>query len=241
MMPVPFVSPDSWRVTPITPFTYRDGLTYLEVLEALRARDVELVDMINDGLDKAAADLNKAVAALWDELQGPLARITEFEGEMELKFAELEAGVEKALAVFQAQCLKIIDEALRDPDIELFSWHTGKTEHISRIMRDADNHYTPLGLTAGDYTRKHWTAQELEDMPHSVEWMAYRGKLYGSYANPLKATNESTGYPTGLRAASAAMARVTVSAANAYDGGSTNIECDSIDFTASSAPLRKVS
>lgn len=64
--------------THITPFTYRDGATYLEVLESLRKyiRDI-LVTHIDDSFDAIEDYVNKAVAAIEIEVNNDIAELTE--------------------------------------------------------------------------------------------------------------------------------------------------------------------
>jgi len=232
-----FIDLDTFRVSPITPFTYRDGLTYLQVLEELRKRDCELVDLINAGLAKAAEDLNAAIAKLWDELEGPLAKIAEFESEMEARFAQFSVDLEHEFEVFQQRCLKIIEDAIEAAsDPEVFSWHRGVRTKLSQELFDADNHYSDHGLTAGDYTRKGWTVQEIEDLGRTVEWVAYRGKTLGPRWSPRLMHSDRVGTQVSIRAQIAAAAETGLHGTTRID-----VPCDTITFIAREAQERIVS
>ena len=232
-----FIDGRNFRVSPVTPFTYRDGLTYLEVLERLRKRDVELVELINAGLARASEELDAAIAKLWDDIEGPLARLDEYDAKINAEFAATREALRKAFETWQRQCDQTIAEAIeRASDPDVMNWHRGLRTPLSVELKDSDNHYADHGLTAGDYTRKGFTAQEIEDCIWDVEHMAYRGIFVGPRANPRTMYNDKDGTLQSVRA------QIAVAMEAALTGtGTTDVEVSELEQDAASDVIdRKV-
>lgn len=230
-----YIDRNTMRVNPITPFTYRDGLTFLEVLEQLRNRDVELCEQINDSLEEARRIINEAIAGLLDEISGPVAEIEDFEAEVNERFALLAGRLTKDLDALSARLRRMIEEALVRKSVDVFSYHAGRVVPLQVNIEGDDNHYADHGLTAGDYERRYYTAQEIEDGVWDVEHMAYRGLFTGVRGNPRVMYNDKDGTQQSIRAQIAAAMEVALTGT-----GTTDVEAQSLTDTVSTIMERKV-
>lgn len=230
-----YVDIGSFRLTPITPFTYRDGLTYLQVLEQLRKRDCEIIDHINSGLEDAAEALDKAISDLLKDLEGPIARIDKLETDLVLWESATRDDLEEAFAIFREQVLQLINDALKRKLPDVFSYHVGKTINLQDNIAWDDNHYADHGLSAADYSRKGWTAEEIDNIGWSVERLAYEGDFAGERHNPRRMVSDHTGSYVSYRAQMAALVEPLMTGS-----GTTDVTCDTLTDEASHLPQRRV-
>lgn len=230
-----YIDRNTMRVNPITPFTYRDGLTFLEVLEQLRKRDVELCEEINQSLEETRKIINAAIAELLDEISGPIAEIEGFEKRMDERFASLRSGVYSEMDALESRLTKMVEESIVKKSVDVFSYHYGEVVPLQDNVFGDDNHYSNHGLTAGDYERRYYTAQEIEDNVWDVEHMAYRGLFTGRRGNPRVMYNDHDGTLQSVRAQIAAAMEAALTGT-----GTTDVEVQSLTDTVSDIPERKV-
>lgn len=95
-------------VTNITPFTHRDGLTYLEILETLRRKLNDVIGEVNVNLN----DLNSRVIDL----------VNEAIADVETALAEQQAAVDTALADQQANIDNILQQQIIEFNEALNKW-----------------------------------------------------------------------------------------------------------------------
>jgi hypothetical protein len=98
--PLPPYVPPYYPVSNITPFTYRDGLTYLQVLEGLRCYiNDTIIPFINDNFSELANEFVTQVNTMIDTVNTALA---EQSASVDQDIADLTAYVDNAIAGLNA-------------------------------------------------------------------------------------------------------------------------------------------
>lgn len=135
--------PNPGPITPIQPFTYEDGITYVEILYALKNYiEKELVPQLNNFPD----EINDAIAQLIADVTAELARqmeivdgkLEEQDTEVDEKLVTLTAYVDNAVASIVGSSI-----AVQDPVVAgIFSNASSATRGVTNTI------YAPISLTA---------------------------------------------------------------------------------------------
>lgn len=172
-----YLDPSFMRIGNITPFTYRDGYTFLQVLEDMRHRDTELIEAINTGLTSLAEDYNKAIAELLSDISAELEQYGALPQQIADALGEARADVQSQFDALAANLAAMIERKLNDDDIDVYNWLSGGVTSIGEYHREEDQWQYDHGLTAGDYSRMGYAVEEFDTLPDIIT-MATRGREY---------------------------------------------------------------
>lgn len=172
-----YLDPSFIRIGNITPFTYRDGYTFLQVLEDMRHRDTELITAINSGLESLANDYNAAIANLLAELSAELERYGALPEQIAKALGEARGDLQAQFDALAANLTALIERKLTDDDIDVFNWLAGEITPIGEYHRAEDQWQYDHGMTAADYSRAGYTAAQVDALPDVIH-VAARGHNY---------------------------------------------------------------
>lgn len=140
------------RVPTSVPFTYRDGITTLELIECLRRN-----------LDSLQNDLNNAIKDINNEVGG-------FEGELQAAVARMEANLKQ----LRSELIQLINES-QGAGV-FYGAAYGTTKPIPQIIGDVYDNTRYYGLFAKDYDEMEVSALDYD----TLEMSARRYDLQGS-------------------------------------------------------------
>lgn len=149
----------------VTPFTYRDGATYLELLNAIKESVKELVGWVTEA---------------GDEIDALYARIAEVEKSADRKIAEGLKAIRDDNEKFRAELLKLVGEISTGG--ASFNPTNGTThEPISKVISDVYDYVRVHAMFAADMDVLDMTAAQLD----ARSWSARHHDL-----SPLDPTND---------------------------------------------------
>lgn len=179
---------DYGRITDVTPFTFRDGATYLEVLETIkRWVNGGLLDEINKALSEASNRYSKEIADLFAAADERMKSYDGLADSLNKRLEEADRLAQERFAAFQAEVVNIIREKILGNNFEMFSWTDGDIVKFTDWVRHIHDSYLIRGLRADDFGAMGWTVSEIEALPMTVQQMETRGRdivrrLSGQYA-----------------------------------------------------------
>lgn len=157
-----YVPPVS-RITNITPFTYRDSATYLEILEELRRwctddliRQVEAnIDSLKKAYDGSAHDLYDDMVALAHKLEILPQDIDE-------RFRAWDREAREQAHDYLLRLEAMQNKMLEEKSVRTFNFHSGLVEDLRTIHWDMQQYDSPDGLKAEHASMHLMKAEEWE-------------------------------------------------------------------------------
>ena len=140
------------RVPTSVPFTYRDGITTLELIECLRCN-----------LDSVQNDLNNAIKDINNEVGG-------FEGELQAAVARMDSNLKQ----LRSELIQLVNES-QGAGV-FYGAAYGTTKPIPQIIGDVYDNTRYYGLFAKDYDEMEISALDYD----TLETSARRYDLQGS-------------------------------------------------------------
>lgn len=217
-----YLNPALIRIGNITPFTYRDGYTFLQILEDMRHRDTELIEAINTGLTSLAEDYNKAIAGLLSDISAELEEYGALPQQIADAISEARSDVQAQLDALAANLLALIERKLNDDDIDVYNWLAGSVTPIGAYHRDEDQWQYDHGMTAADYSRAGYTAEQIDALPNVIH-MAARGRECVPEVNIHYMSSPLTGDLVPMRRAIMHVAEMLMTGATAMPASSDDM------------------
>ena len=197
---IPYMlDPSMVRISNITPFTYRDGLTYLEVLEAMRDRDSDIVDAINSGLSSLSTDYNDKITSLLSDVAKEMGQYSDLPTVIDNRASEIQSDLTEKFRIFANNIDALVKRKFSSTDIDVYNWLKGETTNIQVALNDMHNRYTVHGFMAGDFDRMGLSAETIDGWPLTISMMEMEGKMFTEYLNPLWAYSPVDGVKKELR------------------------------------------
>ena len=174
------------RVTNITPFTYRDGLTYLELLQRIREWvNGGLVTELNEALKNLAAGYNDAIAKLLADVKKEFGGYSGLPALIDARFAENERAMDERFELFVAEINALVRRKFSEDDVNAFNWITGEPDILSNIIRMFHSEYNDFAWKAVDYSKMNLTVGEIDNLGLSVHDLETESLVLTKYLNPL--------------------------------------------------------
>ncbi len=179
---------DYGRITDVTPFTFRDGATYLEVLETIkRWVNGGLLDEINKALSEASNKYSKEIVDLFAAADERMKSYDGLADSLNKRLEEADRLAQERFAAFQAEIMAIVREKILGNHFDMFDWTVGDINDFQAWVRNIHDAYLIRGLRADDFGAMGWTVAEIEALPMTVLEMETRGRdivrrLSGQYA-----------------------------------------------------------
>lgn len=160
-------------VSRVTPFTYRDNMTYLAILQALRAKVDELLDTLNELITHDAAHSAEFVK-IREEMR-------QLSASVDKRLADQDTRVLDVLAKFRQEMLALIGEATGSGTADN---PTNGTSHetVSKVIADVYDNLRVHAFFAVQYD---------EDGRTAAEWDALGWSARHADISPLADTNDS--------------------------------------------------
>lgn len=174
------------RVTNITPFTYRDGLTYLELLQRIREWvNGGLIDELNKALKDLAKSYNEAIAKLLDDVKNEFGGYSGLPGLIDARFAENERAMDMRFKLFENEINALIRRKFSEDDVNAFNWMTGHPDVLANVLRDAHDDYSDHAWRAVDWSKISLSVGEIDGLPLTVKQIENESFYSTNYLNPL--------------------------------------------------------
>lgn len=174
--------PHDYALTTTVPFTYRDGFTYLQVIEELRKWVNEgLRNALNSSLESYAADYNERISKLLENVRDEVGRYGDLPEQMVEQFRKYVADINDDLALFKESMREYVDRHLQHDYVEVFDWLTGTRRSLEQMLFDFDNRVLVNGLLAADFSRAGLTVEDIDTLPMDILEMQTQGKIFLDY------------------------------------------------------------
>mgnify|MGYP000011464883 FL=1 len=174
--------PHDYALTNTVPFTYRDGFTYLQVIEELRKWVNEgLRNALNTSLESYAADYNERISKLLENVRDEVGQYGNLPEQMVDQFRKYVADINNDLAVFKESIREYVDRHLQHDYVEVFDWLTGTRRPLQEMLFDFDNRVLVNGLLAADFSRAGLTVEDIDSLPLDILEMQTQGKIFLEY------------------------------------------------------------
>ena len=174
--------PHDYALTTTVPFTYRDGFTYLQVIEELRKWVNEgLRNALNSSLESYAADYNERISKLLENVRDEVGQYGDLPEQMIEQFRKYVADINDDLALFKESMREYVDRHLQHDYVEVFDWLTGTRRTLEAMLFDFDNRVLVNGLLAADFSRAGLTVEDIDSMPMDILEMQTQGKIFLDY------------------------------------------------------------
>jgi hypothetical protein len=174
--------PHDYALTTTVPFTYRDGFTYLQVIEELRKWVNEgLRNALNSSLESYAADYNERISKLLENVRDEVGQYGDLPEQMTEQFRKYVADINDDLALFKESMREYVDRHLQHDYVEVFDWLTGTRRSLESMLFDFDNRVMVNGLLAADFSRAGLTVEDIDSMPMDILEMQTQGKIFLDY------------------------------------------------------------
>lgn len=174
--------PHDYALTTTVPFTYRDGFTYLQVIEELRKWVNEgLRNALNSSLESYAADYNERISKLLENVRDQVGQYGDLPEQMTEQFRKYVADINDDLALFKESMREYVDRHLQHDYVEVFDWLTGTRRSLESMLFDFDNRVLVNGLLAADFSRAGLTVEDIDSMPMDILEMQTQGKIFLDY------------------------------------------------------------
>lgn len=221
------------RVTNITPFTYRDGLTYLELLQRIREWvNGGLIDELNKALKDLAKSYNEAIAKLIDDVKKEFGGYSGLPGLIDARFAENERAMDERFKLFENEINALIRRKFSEDDVNAFNWMTGRPDILANVLRDAHDDYSDHAWRAVDWSKIALSVGEIDGLPLTVKQIESESFYSTNYLNPLWSHSPVDGHYKPVERVIADIFGVTQTGTTSI----TNITINQIE----SAPIRDV-
>ena len=174
--------PHDYALTTTVPFTYRDGFTYLQVIEELRKWVNEgLRNALNSSLESYAADYNERITKLLENVRDEVGQYGNLPEQMTEQFRRYVADINDDLALFKESMREYVDRHLQHDYVEVFDWLTGTRRSLEQMLFDFDNRVLVNGLLAADFSRAGLTVEDIDSLPMDILEMQTQGKIFLDY------------------------------------------------------------
>ena len=174
--------PHDYALTTTVPFTYRDGFTYLQVIEELRKWVNEgLRNALNSSLESYAADYNERITKLLENVRDEVGQYGNLPEQMIEQFRKYVADINDDLALFKESMREYVDRHLQHDYVEVFDWLTGTRRSLESMLFDFDNRVLVNGLLAADFSRAGLTVEDIDSLPMDILEMQTQGKIFLDY------------------------------------------------------------
>ena len=174
--------PHDYALTTTVPFTYRDGFTYLQVIEELRKWVNEgLRNALNSSLESYAADYNERISKLLENVRDEVGQYGDLPEQMTEQFRKYVADINDDLALFKESMREYVDRHLQHDYVEVFDWLTGTRRSLESMLFDFDNRVLVNGLLAADFSRAGLTVEDIDSLPMDILEMQTQGKIFLDY------------------------------------------------------------
>jgi hypothetical protein len=174
--------PHDYALTTTVPFTYRDGFTYLQVIEELRKWVNEgLRNALNSSLESYAADYNERISKLLENVRDQVGQYGDLPEQMIEQFRKYVADINDDLALFKESMREYVDRHLQHDYVEVFDWLTGTRRSLEAMLFDFDNRVLVNGLLAADFSRAGLTVEDIDSLPLDILEMQTQGKIFLDY------------------------------------------------------------
>lgn len=174
--------PHDYALTTTVPFTYRDGFTYLQVIEELRKWVNEgLRNALNSSLESYAADYNERISKLLENVRDQVGQYGDLPEQMIEQFRKYVADINDDLALFKESMREYVDRHLQHDYVEVFDWLTGTRRSLESMLFDFDNRVLVNGLLAADFSRAGLTVEDIDSLPMDILEMQTQGKIFLDY------------------------------------------------------------
>ena len=171
--------PPDYRLTNTVPFTYRDGYTYLQILEELRKWvNNGLRDNLSNNLENLAADYNMRVTRLLGDVRKELEQYHALPEQLREQIVEAVRKYDEEFKRFQDTLTQWTKRQFENDKFVVFNWLTGEPCEIGDLIRDLHNRYTVHGLLADDLSRMGCTAGDIEKWSVSISELETEGKNF---------------------------------------------------------------
>lgn len=174
--------PHDYALTTTVPFTYRDGFTYLQVIEELRKWVNEgLRNALNSSLESYAADYNERISKLLENVRDEVGQYGDLPEQMTEQFRKYVVDINDDLALFKESMREYVDRHLQHDYVEVFDWLTGTRRSLESMLFDFDNRVLVNGLLAADFSRAGLTVEDIDSLPMDILEMQTQGKIFLDY------------------------------------------------------------
>lgn len=174
--------PHDYALTTTVPFTYRDGFTYLQVIEELRKWVNEgLRNALNTSLESYSADYNERISKLLENVRDQVGQYGDLPEQMIEQFRSYVADINDDLALFKESMREYVDRHLQHDYVEVFDWLTGTRRPLEAMLFDFDNRVLVNGLLAADFSRAGLTVEDIDSLPMDILEMQTQGKIFLDY------------------------------------------------------------
>ena len=150
---------NNYDVPQVTPFTHRDGATYLEILR-------ELTEYINgtltDSIDREFSDFTIQIDSIFTEYNAALQKLTTdysaVDGKILRKFAELYSRFDSLKQI-------IFNELSKQHDsVSVFNWYSSVIEDIGRVLFDIHNIQNTSAVCCYDFEKYRINVEDVENV-----------------------------------------------------------------------------
>ena len=188
------LTPGDSRVTNGTPCTYRDGYTYLQLMEEMRSWVSEgLVDQFSAKMQGLASDYNQAVSRLLVDVRNEMAGYHALPSQVREMLSAAIAKYDDEFNTFENDLKALVKKHFESDEAHVFNWLRGESSTLQELIDDMHNRYTVGGLLAEDFSQLGLTAQELEDVPRTIPELETIGKYVMPHLSPNYAFSPVTG------------------------------------------------
>lgn len=171
--------PHDYALTNTIPFTYRDGFTYLQVIEELRRWVNEgLRNALNTSLESLAADYNTRISRLLSDIRDEVGQYEGLPEQMKRRLNEAINEYRDDFDIFREMIREEIRREMHHDHVEVFNWLTGRRDTLDNFMRDLDNRILVNGLLAADFSRAGFTCKEWDSLPLTISELQTQGKIF---------------------------------------------------------------
>ena len=171
--------PHDYALTNTVPFTYRDGFTYLQVIEELRRWVNEgLRNALNTSLESLAADYNTRITRLLSDIRDEVGQYEGLPDQMMRRLNQAINEYRDDFDIFREMIREEIRREMAHDHVEVFNWLTGNRDTLDHLLFDFDNRVLVNGLLAADFSRAGLTCKEWDDLPLTISEMQTQGKIF---------------------------------------------------------------
>lgn len=169
--------PSDYRLTNTVPFTYRDGYTYLQILEELRKWvNGGLKDNLSNNLQNLAADYNTRIARLIGDVHAELEQYHVLPRQLRDQLVEMVSKYDDEFRLFQESLTAWVKRRLETDGVVVFNPLSGETCDLNDFIKDLCNQAFVNGLQADDYARYGFTVGEIGEWPYTIGELQTNGK-----------------------------------------------------------------
>lgn len=171
--------PPDYRLSNSIPFTYRDGYTYLQMMEEMRRWvDDGLKTALSNALESLAVDYNQKVHALIIDLNKEMENYKALPPQVRQMLRDAIAKYDDEFKIFKNSLEEYLDRRINRDHIEVTNWLRGGPSTLEELLFDMHNRYTVNGLLAEDFSRMAATCKEIDDLPMSISEIETNGKVF---------------------------------------------------------------